>query len=350
MEGEGGLLKKFFVDRAHFIAELLISVIIIGLLLHFAGFEEFMGYVYSINLWWLALSVVLLIVMYFVMVLRIKIMLDEMKAGLGFWKIFRAHVAGMLVADFTPARSGYVASALVMNKKYGVPSEKAMVAILGPQMFDFLNKVAAGGIAVFYLVNSVMRMDNAWIMYLGVFGISAMVLLMALLLFSKKFLRLFDFALKWPMAGELLAMAHRMQGHSDVIIRKAPVIIFLLMITWSLKALSWWAVAKSVGITIDFPVHEVFFFYFFQPLVTMLEFIPTPTLAGMGLSETGGTLVLGLMGVGAAQATAFMLVARFKTIAVNIPGYKYALESIGALGKDMKKESGKGRYRFSKAE
>ncbi len=337
-------MKKFFVDRAHFIAELLISVIIIGLLLHFAGFEEFMGYVERIDLGWLALSVVLLVAMYFFMVLRIKILLDEMKAGIGFWQIFRAHVAGMLVADFTPARSGYMAAALVMNKKYGVPSEKAMVAILGPQMFDFMAKVFGGGIAVFYLVNAVLHTDSGWMMYAGVFGISAMVVVIALLLFSKKFLRIFDFALKWPMAGELLAMCHRMQEHSGAVVRKAPVILGLLAVTWSLKALSWWAVAKSVGITIDFPVHEVLFFYFFQPLVTMLEFIPTPTIAGMGVSETGGALVLGLLGVPAAQATAFMLVARFKTIAVNIPGYKHALEGIGALGKGM----GAGKYRFQR--
>ncbi|MEW5996974.1 MAG: lysylphosphatidylglycerol synthase transmembrane domain-containing protein [Candidatus Micrarchaeota archaeon] len=338
-------MKKFLVDRAHFIAELIISIVIIGLLLHFAGFEEFIGYVERIDLWWLALSVILLIIMYFAMVLRIKILLDEMKAGIGFWKIFRAHVSGMLVADFTPARSGYIATALVMNKKYHVPSEKAMVSILGPQMFDFITKVFAGGVAVFYLVSEVLKTDTGWIMYVGVAGISAMVLIIALLLFSKRFLKIFDFALKWPAVGELLEMCHRMQEHSDVVIRKAPVIFGLLLVTWSLKAFSWWAVAKSVGISIEFPVHEALFFYFFQPLVTMLEFIPTPTLAGMGLSETGGALVMGLMGVPAAQATAFMLVARFKTIAVNIPGYKYALEAIGALGK--KREAG--RYRFVRA-
>ncbi len=324
-------MKKFFVDRAHFIAELLISIVIIGLLLHFAGFEEFLGYLESIDLGWLALSIILLLAMYLAMVLRIKILLDEMKAGIGFWKIFRAHLSGMLVADFTPARSGYITTALVMNKKYHVPSEKAMVSILGPQMFDFMTKLAAGAIAVFYLLNMVVQLENGWIMYVGVFGLAVVLGVLVLLLFSKKFLKMFSFAEGWPLVGQLLAMCHRMQGHSNVIIKKAPEILFLLLITWSLKAFSWWAVAKSIGISIDFPVHEVFFFYFFQPLVTMLEFIPTPTLAGMGLSETGGTLVMGLMGVPLAQATAFMLVARFKTVLVNVPGYKYALESIGAL-------------------
>lgn len=338
-------MKKFLIDRAHFIAELIISVIIIGLLLHFAGFEEFLGYVEHINWWWLALGVILLVVMYFFMTVRIKILLDEMGVHTGWMELFRANLSGMLMADFTPARSGYIATALVLNKKFRVPSEKAMVSILGPQMCDFIVKLTAGGIAIFYLVNAVVKLDNGWIMYLGVFGLSAVLLFMALLLFSKKFLKLFDFALKWPAVGELLEMCHRMQAHSHVVIKKMPEIIALQAITWSLKAFSWWAVAKSVGITIDFPVHEVVFFYFFQPLVTMLEFIPTPTLAGMGLSETGGVLVMGLLGVPAAQATAFMLVARFKTIAVNIPGYKDAMDSIGALGKKGEKR----RYKFSRA-
>ncbi len=342
------MLKKFFVDRAHFIAELIISIIIIALLLHFAGFEEFVGYVANIDLWWLALSIILLVAMYWFMVFRIKILLDAMGARLGLGEIFRAHLSGMLVADFTPARSGYMATALVMNKKYHIPPEKAMVSILGPQMFDFLVKVGAGGFAVFYLLSSLVNSENGWVMYVGVAGLSLVLSVLVLLLFSKKFLKLFSFAEGWPLAGEVLGMCHRMQEHSRVIIRKSPEIMGLLMVTWSLKALSWWAVAKSVGITVEFPVHEVFFYYFFQPLITMLEFVPSPTLAGMGLSEAGGTLVLGLMGVPLAQATAFMLVARFKTIAVNIPGYKYALEAIGALGKDVKGKGG-ARHKFSKA-
>ena len=338
-------MKKFLIDKAHFIAELLISVIIIGLLLHFAGFEDFVGYVEHINWWWLALGAVLLVVMYFFMIVRIRILLDEMGVHAGWMELFRANLSGMLMADFTPARSGYIATALVLNKKFGVPSEKAMVSILGPQIMDFIVKVTAGGIAIFYLMSAVLQVENGWIMYLGVFGISAMILFMVLLLFSKKFLRMFNFALKWLAIGEILEMCHRMQDHSHVVVRKIPEILVLQVITWSLKAFSWWAVAKSLGITIVFPVHEVVFFYFFQPLVTMLEFIPTPTLAGMGLSETGGVLVMGLLGVPVAQATAFMLVARFKTIAVNIPGYKDAMDSIGALGK---RKGGGTRYRYQK--
>ncbi|MDD5096415.1 MAG: lysylphosphatidylglycerol synthase transmembrane domain-containing protein [Candidatus ainarchaeum sp.] len=337
-------MKKFLLDRAHFIAELLISIIIIGLLLHFAGFEDFMGYVGNINLWWLALSVILLILMYFGMVLRIRIMLAEMGVKLGWMDTFRANLSGMLVADLTPARSGYMTTALVLNKKYHVPSEKAMVSILGPQMCDFIVKVGAGGVALFYLLSEVLKTDSGWIMYLGVFGISAMLAIMALLLYSKRFLGLFGFMGGWPVLGEVLAMFHRMQEHSGVVIRKAPEIIGLQAVTWSLKAFSWWAAAESVGIHIDFPIHGALFFYFFQPLVTMLEFIPTPTLAGMGLSETGGALVLGLMGVPVAQATAFMLVVRFKTFAVNIPGYKYAMDALKGFGK---KGQGAGKYKHA---
>lgn len=325
-------MKKFFTSKYHILLDLIISIIIIGGLLYFAGVQEFLGYIAAIDIWWLAFSIILLFIMYLLMVLRIKILLDDMKAPLGFWKIFRAHLTGMLLADFTPARSGYVASAAVMRNKYKIPSEKAMVSILGPQMFDFMLKLAAGAFAVFYLLSEVVQGDSGWVLYIGVAGLAGVLATLMLLLFSRRFLNMFSFCQSLPVvgsfAGRIYAMFHRMQDNSHSIIRKTPHILAILLFTWTFKALSWWAAAKAVGITVEFPVSGILFFFLFQPLVTMLEFIPTPTLAGMGLSETGGVLAMGVMGVGAAQATAFMLVARFKTILMNLPGYRYALQSL----------------------
>jgi uncharacterized membrane protein YbhN (UPF0104 family) len=86
-----------------------------------------------------------------------------------------------------------------------------------------------------------------------------------------------------------------------------------------MKAISWYFVAKSLGINIDVsPFPELLFYYFFQPLITMLEFVPSPTLAGIGLSEGGGTLVMAFFGVNPASAAAFVLLARVKTTFVNL--------------------------------
>lgn len=304
-----------------------ISLAIVAALLYYAGFEEFLEDLVQIDLWWLLASMLLLLGMYFCMTLRMKILLDEMGAPLPWFSIFKAHLTGMLLADITPARSGYLAAAAVMHKNYNVSSEKAMVAILGPQAYDFIFKILLGGIAILYIINYA-GIENGWVMWVGVAGLSVVLTTMLLLLYSRRFLNLFRFSENWPFIGKVYSMFHRVQDHSNVVIRKTPVLLGIMVVTWVFKALSWFAVAKSVGVILDFPHPEVLFYMFFQPLITMLEFVPTPTLAGMGFSEAGGVLALSIFGVTAAKATVFMLVARFKTVLMNLPGIVEALKLI----------------------
>ncbi|MCP4647478.1 MAG: flippase-like domain-containing protein [bacterium] len=320
-------MKKFITNKYQIALDVIISLVIVAALLHFVGFNEFLDALANINLFWLLISIVLLLGMYLMMTFRMKILLDEMKSPLSWLAIFKCHLTGMLLSDVTPARSGYLSTALVMHKNYKIPSEKATVAILGPQAYDFIFKIVVGGLAILFLLEYA-GIENGWIMYLGIAGLSFVLLVMLLLMYSRRFLNFFRFSEPWPFVGKIYAMFHRVQDHSDVVIKKTPILIALLLITWTFKALSWYAVALSLGITIDFPYPQEAFYFFFQPLATMLEFVPTPTLAGLGFSEAGGVLVLSLFGVTAAQATAFMLVARFKTTLVNLPGIEEALKLI----------------------
>ena len=73
------------------------------------------------------------------------------------------------------------------------------------------------------------------------------------------------------------------------------------------------------------PFPEAVFYLFLQPLVTMLEFVPSPTIAGLGLSEGGSTLVFSFFGVGAAVAASFALLVRFKTTFVHLPAVPEAV-------------------------
>lgn len=320
-------MKKFFTSKYQIALDVAISLAIVAVLLHYAGLEEFLDDLVQIDLWWLLASMLLLLGMYFCMTLRMKILLDEMGAPLPWISIFKAHLTGMLLADITPARSGYLAAAAVMHKNYKISSEKAMVAILGPQAYDFIFKILLGGIAILYIINYA-GIENGWVMWVGVAGLSVVLLTMLLLLYSRRFLNLLRFSENWPFVGKIYSMFHRVQDHSNAVIRKTPVLLGIMVVTWMFKALSWFAVAKSVGVILDFPHPEVLFYMFFQPLITMLEFVPTPTLAGMGFSEAGGVLALSIFGVTAAKATVFMLVARFKTVLMNLPGIVEALKLI----------------------
>ena len=117
---------------------------------------------------------------------------------------------------------------------------------------------------------------------------------------------------------DVYELFERMQANSHALIKLLPKLIPLAAWTWVMKIVSWYFVAKSVGINLELPFPEIGFYFFFQPLVTMLEFVPSPTLAGLGLSESASILVFSLFGIGLAKASAFALVARFKTVIVNL--------------------------------
>lgn len=267
----------------------------------------------------LLISILFLLVMDIAMAYRIHILLKDMGSGIRYGGALMSHMVGMLLADFTPARSGYFATVANLRYAYGVPSEKGLAAIMGPQVFDFALKVIAGTAGFFLLVLYAASPSDLWLVAASAMLMFLMISTMLLLLFSRRFLG-FLFPLKQvPFAGKLVAVFERMQLHSGSIIRKTPELLVLLIVTWSAKAVSWYFVAKSLGISVGglwFP--EVFFYFLLQPMLTLLEFIPSPTIAGLGLSEGGGALVFSLFGVQPAIGAAFVLLARAKTMLINM--------------------------------
>ncbi len=301
----------------------LVSIALIIFILYSVGIEEVIFHIAGVDLFLLFLSVVALLGMYGGMVVRVRMLLHELHIPASFAAVTRSHFIGMLLADFTPARTGYFATAASLHYNYKVPSEKALVSIFGPQIFDFALKVIAGTAGVLLLISRFLKPGEGHILYIAAAGIFSLVVVMLLVLFSSRFLRLFIFTTRFPIVGKIAQRAinlfSRMQESSHVVVKKTPQLLAILLFTWSAKAISWYFVAKSLGITIqgiDFP--EIFFYFFFQPLITMLEFLPSPTIAGVGLSEGGTALVMSLFGVPPALGTSFALLARIKTTVVNL--------------------------------
>jgi uncharacterized protein (TIRG00374 family) len=304
----------------------IISLLLVGAILHFVGFDEVLGELVNLQLHYLLLSIGALFAMDLIMAYRIQILLDGAGSRISFLEILRSHFVGMLMADFSPSRTGYFATAAAMHYNYKVPSEKALLSIFGPQMFDFVFKVITGSIAILYLILVFIGPGDGIILIGGVVVISFLVALMMLILFSKRFVRLFGFVERIPIISNLYAITLKMQEKSYVVIQKAPHIIVLILLSWNFRALSWYFAAKTVGITLDVGFPEFIVYYFLQPLITMLEFVPSPTIAGLGLSEGGSTLVFSLFGISPAKAALFALVARFKSTLLHLPAVPEALK------------------------
>jgi len=315
-------MKKKLITAAN----IIISILLVALLLYFVGIEDVLEQIVNIDLSYLFLSILFLFFMDLAMSYRIKGLLEDMGEKLGFLDILKSHFIGMLAADFTPARAGYFATAAAMKIKYGIPSEKAMVSIFGPQMFDFAVKMMAGTAAVFYIAFYLVGTDDGWMLYIGSVVMVAIITAMLLILFSKRFVRMFSFLEKIPFVSKLYSMTLRMQDNSKTVIRKAPFIIKMIAFSWTFKALSWYFAAKAVGINLELGYYEVVFYFFLQPLITMIEFIPSTTIAGLGLSEGASVLVFSLFGIGPATAILFALVVRFKTTLIHLPVVPEALK------------------------
>ncbi len=306
----------------------VISIVIVAAIIYLVGFQQMVDEIRNIDLFMLFLSILFLFFLDLTMSLRIDVLLKGMNISVKYLDILKSHFVGMLAADFTPARSGYFATAATLKYNYDVPSEKAMLSIFGPQIFDFALKLIAGTIAVFYIAYYYLQLDEWWMLSIGLFVMIGIISIMLLTLFSKRFIRLFSFAEKIPFIHKFYAMVGRMQEHAHVVHKKTKEIVGLMLVAWCFKAVSWYFAAKAIGITVDTPFPEIIFYFFLQPLLTMLEFIPSTTIAGLGLSEGAATVVFPLFGVTAAKAITFALVVRFKTTLLHIIAVPEALKIV----------------------
>ena len=315
--------KKIFL-----IANILISLALVALILNLVGIDEVLKSFANIDLLFLAMSMLFLLIMDLIMAFRIRLLLNHSGQRASFLDILKSHMVGMLAADFTPARSGYFATAGILRYKYGISSEKAMVAIMGPQIYDFALKLVVGTLGILYILHTFISAEDGWVIILGSLLMLPMMGTMILLLFSKRFLGLFAFMERIPLLSRAYLLFRRMQGNSHVVIDKTPHLIALMLCSWTAKAISWYFAAKAVGITISADFPELLFYFFLQPLITMLEFMPSPTIAGLGLSEGGAALVLSLFGISGATAATFALLVRFKTTFVHLPAIPEAIEAL----------------------
>lgn len=313
------------------ILQIVISIAIIALVLYASDFEKVLSKISTLNPAYMLLAVLFYIILNLFMAYTIKLILKELKRDVKISEALPASLSGMLASDFTPARSGYLATAFVLSSDEKIPLHKAMVSILGPQIFQFSLKIIVGAIAFWYLITYVASSEDGSelrfaSMLIGVFILFSMVLFIIFLLFSKNFVKKISFIKIFPYGKEVHSMLLEMQKSSKAIKNLTPQITLILLITWLLKTYEWLFVAKSLGIYLNTQIPDVVFFAFLQPLITILQFIPTPTLAGMGLSEGGAAVVLSLFGVPYYEGVAFALLTRAMNAFVDLAGIQGVLK------------------------
>lgn len=304
-----------------FAFELVFSLAIIGLVLWFANVREVIAIISGISLPLFGLSLVLYALIIIFMAYRIFVLLKAQKENVPYLQALKSNLAGMLVSDFTPARAGYFATAFSLAETGKVSLSKAIVSILAPQLFDFLVKITAGSLALLYILLVVTKSTDSLVgAFLGILVIACFMVIGYLALFSKKFLSLLQLGKGLPLASVFLEKICLMQKHAVALKSYIPFMIGIMLFTWFLKGLEWYALAAALSMSVSTDIPLPIFFMFLHSTVSILQFVPAPTLAGLGLSEAGAVALLALFHVSVPEATAFALMGRFVMIAVDSLG------------------------------
>lgn len=317
------------MDKRLFAGYLLVSLLLIcGLLLYFGPEKVALSLLEVSPVYYLAFALTL-VGINLVMAFRIKYLLGKLGTEIGFIGALKAHLGGMFASDLTPARSGYFGTAALLAM-VGVDGEKALLAIFAPQMFNFLAKVVLGSLALLVFAQQLNLADNGLI-YLGLAVVLVFVATGFLVIFSRRFLAMFAFCERVPFAGSLLFRFYqvfvKMQEHSYLVKQELFVLLGFESALVLLKSLAWLLLGSALGIVL--PVQNPFLFYFFlQALVIMFDFVPSPTVAGAGVTESALVFVLAAFGADLGAALTMGLLFRFTNVAIDLIGSLPVMRSV----------------------
>jgi hypothetical protein len=295
----------------------IFSIAVFALLFYFVGIDKIVQTLSGMDKGLLAIGIVLYILVNLSMSLRIKVALSSIGKNLGLFEIFKSNMAGMLASDFTPSRAGYLLTALSISTRNKIDVEKTMLAIVGPQLIDFSIKAASAAILLSIILSSTssdgMLMNAA--MILVVLG---GVVFAGLLIFYPPFLERIRFLEKIPLMSSGFRFLSKMHKHSDKLFSVKGKIFLVTMLSWVLKGVEWFVLARALGIDITGNIlYDFGFMMFFQAAVTILQFLPLPTIAGAGASEAGFAAILFFFGVPAETGIAFGFLTRIVMVAVD---------------------------------
>jgi uncharacterized protein (TIRG00374 family) len=288
----------------------VIAIAILMLIFSIIDFQLFLSLLTNLDIRFILLAGLCYLVNNLLMAYRIKKILFTIGENLRFKLVFFSHMSGMLLSDFTPARSGYLYTAIALNKR-DVPLEKGISTITSTYLYDLTLKMIVALIGAYFLYSYIFaaRISYALIItFLLILGV-----IVGYLIIMYPFEGIRNLFQKRETLKKILVFGER----SREIQRYAPFILSISLAGWILRGLQWYMIALSMRQVFLTPVDALFL----NPLLTLVSLIPL-TPAGWGIQEAGIIFVFTAMGVSATIAASFALINRFVEVAVDSIGIK----------------------------
>jgi glycosyltransferase 2 family protein len=292
------------------IIQSIIAIAILLLLFSIIDYQIFLSLLTNLDIWFILLAGFCYLLNNLLMAYRIKKILFTLGENLRFKLVFFSHMAGMLLSDFTPARSGYLYTAIALNKR-DVPLEKGISTITSTYLYDLTLKMIVALLGAYFIYSYVFadRLSYAFLItFLLILGV---IIGYLIIMYPGKGIRnLFQ-------KREILKKVLIFGEQSRAIQRYAPFILSISLAGWILRGLQWYMIVLSMRQVILTPYDALFL----NPLLTLVSLIPL-TPAGWGIQEAGIVFVFTNMGISATIAASFALINRFVEVGIDSIGIK----------------------------
>ncbi|HIH45453.1 MAG TPA: flippase-like domain-containing protein [Candidatus Methanoperedenaceae archaeon] len=240
------------------------------------NFGVFMSQLGNLDLLYFGLAVLSYLGLNFCLAFRIQLMLRRLGHSMPFIRVLLFHFTSMILGDVTPGRAGYFGMILLLRDKVKAQDTFSILTI--GQIIDFLLKII-GTIAFAALVSTTVLDMNANVVFIAVLLVAAVAAGSALLLFSRRFLRLMCIASGFRTVKNLYRFLLGVQDSTAVL---RPVLSWAFLVSvggWVLVAAQWYFMARAVDIEFSF-----LYFLLMQAIASTVSFIPV-SLGGAGFQE-----------------------------------------------------------------
>ena len=285
----------------------IVGIVILAYIILTLGIEKIVQLISEIKIEFFVLAAIVYFIHDIVAGFALKVAIGD---TLGIRRIVPTHMLGMLYANATPGRVGYIYTALSLAKKTGSRRSSKIGIIALFQGLNFLSKTFLCLLAVIYFSAFIPSMRSQ--VYLLLVSTTPIIFLIGILiaLYTKILNRIIT-----RISPGLEEYLESMQAavrevNKGRLARMLP----LMLLGWMIMSLQWFLVAASLGIDVGFLTVLMF-----QPLLTTIMFVPISP-SGLGLAEGGSALLFGIVNLDPAAGAAFLLLVRFNAILVDSLG------------------------------
>ncbi len=300
-----GRLKRYI-----FILQAILGLVLIIAILLFISTRQLLTVLSSIDLSFFLLALVCYFLNNILMVARLKRLLAHQGKKLRVKFVFWAHMAGMILSDFTPLRSGYLYTAQALRKK-GVPLKTGTATITSTYVYDLLFKVTVALLGIAYLYASLLSPEFTFSLILTTLLIAALLAAFFLILYPPMSFR--TFIARWGVGQKLLDIGTEGRRIQQFF----PMILAVSLLGWLLRGLQW----LCIGYSLHLSFNSLLDAFFLSPLLTLFSLIPL-TPAGIGLQEAAIIAVFSVIGIQVSMAASFAFLVRGSEILVDSIGVR----------------------------